>query len=64
MIILSRVQRGGARHAFSLAWLVAEGNLSKGGLARLIGSGFKKGCVFLYYSFTEFESILIFNGTG
>jgi hypothetical protein len=35
-----------ARHVFSLAWLVSEENLSEGGLALLIGSGFKKGCVY------------------
>ncbi len=29
----------------SLAWMEAEGNFSEGGLAGLIGSGFKKGCV-------------------
>ncbi len=28
----------------------------EGGLARLIGSGFNKGCVLPYYSITEFES--------
>ncbi len=33
------------RHAASLAWPVPEGNLIEGGLARLIGSMFKKGCV-------------------
>ncbi len=35
-------------------------------LARLIGSGFKKGCVFLYYSSIEFESTLTvdWNGVG
>ncbi len=34
-------QGGGARHA----WLEEEGNLSEDGLARLIRSGFTKGCV-------------------
>jgi hypothetical protein len=38
----SYYQGGGARHAFSLAWLVAEGILSEGGLARLMGSWYKK----------------------
>ncbi len=37
-----------ARHDCSLAWLEAEWNFSEGGLARLKGSGFKKGCVLLY----------------
>jgi hypothetical protein len=46
---------------FSLAWRVADGNLSEGGLARLKGSGFKKGCVLLYNSSTEFDNTL---GTG
>jgi hypothetical protein len=66
--ILDRLERchqgGWARHDFSLAWLVAEGNLSEGGLAQLIGSGFKKGCALLYYSATEFESTLTVTGTG
>jgi hypothetical protein len=37
-----------ARHDFNLTWLEEEGNVSEGGVARLIRSGFKKGCVFLY----------------
>jgi len=37
----------------------AHGNLSEGGLPRLIGGGFKKGCVLFYYSSTKFESTLV-----
>ncbi len=47
---------------FSLAWLVADGNLGEGGLAWLIGSVFKKGFALLYSSYTEF-GLLLFNGT-
>ncbi len=49
----------------SLAWLEADGNLSEDGLARLIGSGFKKGSI-IYYSCFEFESTLAveLNGVG
>ncbi len=59
MTIISRHQRDAA-HGTALAWpgWVTVGNLSEGGLAQLIGSGFKKGCVLLYYSSTEFESTL------
>jgi hypothetical protein len=32
----------------NLTWLVAEHNFSEGGLARLVRSRFKKGCVLLY----------------
>ncbi len=47
-----------------LAWLEADWQFSRGGLARLIGSGFKKGCVLLYYTSSEFDSILLlFPGT-
>jgi hypothetical protein len=51
-------QRVVARHDFSLAWLEAEGNVSEGGLARLIGSGFNRGCALPYYSITEFVCTL------
>jgi hypothetical protein len=44
-----------------MAWLVAEGSLSEGGLARLIESGFKEGGVLLDYSSPEFESALTVN---
>ncbi len=40
-----KVQGGQTRHSFSLAWLEEDCYLSEGGLARLMGSGFKKGCV-------------------
>jgi hypothetical protein len=33
----------------SLAWLEAVGNFSEGGLARLKGSRFKKGCVLVLF---------------
>ncbi len=32
---------------------------SEGGLAQLKGSGFNKGCILLYYSFSEFESLTV-----
>ncbi len=47
-----------------LTWLEANGNLSEGVLARLLGRGFKKVCVFLYYSSSEFESNLLFTEMG
>jgi hypothetical protein len=31
-----------ARQAFSMAWLIADGNFVEGGLAKLIGNGLKK----------------------
>jgi hypothetical protein len=34
-------------------WLEADSYLSEGGLARLIGSGFKKGCVLVYCTSIE-----------
>jgi hypothetical protein len=42
--------------------MVADGNLSEGGLARNIGSWFKKGCVLLCCSSSEL--LLMFTGTG
>jgi hypothetical protein len=54
----------GQRHAcidlchgtpFSLAWLVADGNLSERGLARLIGSVYKKDCILLYCCSTDWR---------
>ncbi len=33
---------------FRRAWLAAEGNLSASGLAGLVGSEFKKGCIIYY----------------
>ncbi len=41
----------------SLAWLLADGNLCELGLAQLLGSGFKKGCIFTLLF--EFESTLL-----
>jgi hypothetical protein len=38
--------------------VVAEQNLHEVGLARLIRSGFKKGCVLLYFSSSELGSTL------
>ncbi len=56
-----RYEQGGlTRHALSLAWLEANWYFSEEGLARLVTSGFKKGCVLLYYSSTEFESTVLF----
>ncbi len=51
---------------FSLACLVSKENLSEGGLAQLIGSRFKKGCVLLYYEYSspEFESSLAVKWNG
>jgi hypothetical protein len=40
-----------------LAWLVADGNICKGALARLLGRGFNKGCIIIFSS-TEFENTL------
>jgi hypothetical protein len=52
-------QGGRTQNDFRLAWLEAEGNLSEGGeLANLIGIGFKKSYVLLYYYSIEFESTL------
>jgi len=42
LLLYDLAKRGGARHGFSLAWLVAEGNLSDGGLSRLMVSGSRK----------------------
>ncbi len=50
------VQGCRARHDFSRAWLEAEWNFSEGGLAQLKGNGFKKGCVLIYLSSSDFES--------
>jgi hypothetical protein len=47
----------GVWQAFSLAWLDRK-EISEDGLERLIGSGFKKGCVLLYYFSIEFDSTL------
>ncbi len=53
---------------FSLAWLVAEENLSESGLALLIGSGFKKACVLLYTVCSTLllnsRVVLLLTGTG
>ncbi len=49
---------------FSLLWLVADGNLSESGLARLIGSWFKILCMFNYTTLLlNSRVLLLFNET-
>jgi hypothetical protein len=43
---------------------IGDINLIEGGFARLIGRGFKKGCVLIYCSSAELKGTVKLNGVG